>query len=346
MSKIFDLICDLQNTPCVSGAESIFSDHLPECFKTAKKDRFGNLFYIKKSTKRDAPKILVEAHRDEIGLCVNSILSGGFVSAVPCGGFDLSSLSGEDFIIFGKERIRAVAAALPPHLAKKDEKDVQKGEILLDTGLLSFKETSALISIGDLVHFSATPKYLSNHLIISRGLDNKASVAALHSACEESIDTDAEICFLYSSGEETSSYGVKTFCREYKPDLAIVVDVGFGYNDGLDKSSCIVMGSGPSISFSDTLSVPMSKWAVSVAKSNGIPYQIICEAGGTGTSATAIQTSCGGVPSVVLSIPLLNMHTAAEIVDERDIFSTVQLICLLIENHQQFLEEVKRYDKQ
>ncbi len=346
MSKIFDIICDLQKMPCVSGGESIFCDHLPDCLKTACKDRFGNLFFIKKAEKEGAPKILIEAHRDEIGLCVNKILDGGFVTAVPCGGFDLPTLSGTDFIIYGKEQIRAVAASLPPHLAKKGEKSEKKSEVLLDTGLLSFEDASALISVGDLVHFSASPKRLSEHLITSRGLDNKASIAALISAFEKKITTDAEVCFLFSSGEETSSYGVKTFCREFRPDISIVVDVGFGYSIGLDKSSCIVMGNGPSVSFTDTLSVSASKWAVRVAENNNIPHQIICEAGGTGTSATAIQTSSGGVPSVVLSIPLLNMHTAAEIADERDISATAQLICLLIENHKQLFEEVKIYEKQ
>lgn len=339
MSKIFDLICDLQKNPCVSGSESMFSDTLPDCLKTAKKDRFGNLFLIKKSAKKDAPRILIEAHRDEIGLCVKNILENGFISAVPCGGLDLSILPGTEFVVFGKEKVCAVATALPPHLAKKDGKEEAKSELLLDTGLLSEKETAERISVGDIVHFSAYPEYLSKYLITSRGLDNKASVAALITAFQEIENCDAELCFLFSVGEESSSYGVKTFCREYRPDLAIVVDVGFGYSDGLDKSACILMGNGPSISFTDTLSIPMSKWAVQVGKENGISCQIICEAGGTGTSATAIQTSSGGIPSVVISIPLLNMHTPSEIVDERDVSATSKLISALAMNFRCFIKE-------
>ena len=345
MSKILDLIFEIQKLPCVSGAERLFSHPLPDCLKDANQDQFGNFFIIKKSKNKGAPKILIEAHRDEIGLCVKEILGGGFVSALPCGGFDLSIIPGTDFIVFGKEPIRAVASAIPPHLAKKGENSEKKCEILLDTGLLSKEAVSRVISVGDLVHFAAGPIHLSDHIISSRGLDNKASVAALLYALDEISDCNAELCFLFSSGEESSSYGVKTFCKAYQPDLAIVVDVGFGYSDGLDRSSCIEMGKGPSISFTDTLSVSMSKWAVRVATNHALPFQIICESGGTGTSATAIQTSCGGVPSLVLSIPLLNMHTSSEIVDEKDILATSELICALINNCTKFFEEVKIYDK-
>lgn len=333
MSKIIDLISALQNLPCVSGAEAMDPKKLPACLKDAEIDRFGNLVLRKKAKRDGATRILVEAHRDEIGLCVKEVLSGGFVSAVPCGGFDTAILPGTDFTIYGKVPVRAVATALPPHLTKKDTKNEseKKKEVLLDTGLLSRDAVERVIQIGDTVHFRSTPKVMAGSRITSRGLDNKASVAALFLAYENLSELDADVCFLFSTGEESSSYGVKTFCRRFKPDLAIVVDVGFGYANGLDKSSCIFMGGGPSISFTDTLSLGMSKWAVSVAKEIGIPYQTICEPGGTGTSATAIQVACGGVPSVVLSIPLLNMHTSGEIANECDIRRTADLIVALLE---------------
>lgn len=330
MSKIFDLICELQKFPCVTGREGAF-DGVP--FFDAKSDAFGNLFLIKKSNRKGAAKILVEAHRDEIGLVVKDILEGGFVSAVTCGGFNKKILPGTEFMIFGKRKVSALAAALPPHLKKKDGQSDDKkddGTVLLDTGLCSKECTEKMISAGDLVHFSAAPNVMHGDAIVSRGLDNKASVAALLLAFHGVCDPKNDVCFLFSAGEESTSYGIKNFCRDYKPDLGIVVDVGFGYCAGLDRSACIMMGEGPSVSVSDTLSKSACDWVISVAEKEKIPLQIVAEPGGTGTSATALQTSCGGVPSVVLSIPLLNMHTSSEIVLERDIKATADLIVKLL----------------
>jgi len=41
----------------------------------------------------------------------------------------------------------------------------------------------------------------------------------------------------------------------------------------------------------------------------------------------------------VISIPLLNMHTPSEIVDERDVSATSKLISALAMNFQSFIKE-------
>ena len=336
MKNLYDIIQKTQEISCVTGFEEQFRD--ATVFDGFQMDDFGNYFFIKKGLSDDSPKILIEAHRDEIGFCVSEILSDGFLLATPCGGFDRSILPGTEFEIFGKTKIRAIASAIPPHLSKLIHSETENDRLLLDTGLLSGSAVKKKISIGDPIHFYNPHKRLGETRIVGRGLDNKASVCSLLMALESIKESEAEICFLLSVGEESSSYGVKTFCNQYKPNVAIVVDVGFGYRDGLEKSSCISMQKGPLISFTDTLSDRLSCIAVEIAEKEGIPCQRICEAGGTGTSATAIQIAHGGTPSLVLSIPLFNMHTPSEIVDESDIVNTSKLICALIKNYRLFTE--------
>ena len=92
------------------------------------------------------------------------------------------------------------------------------------------------------------------------------------------------------------------------------------------QTKCIRMGYGPSVSVTDTLSPAMTDFVMNTAKTNGLPLQIVCEPGGTGTSATAVQLRDNGIPCAVLSIPISNMHTPSEIVKISDLEATTELL--------------------
>ena len=53
--------------------------------------------------------------------------------------------------------------------------------------------------------------------------------------------------------------------------------------------------------------------------------------GSTGTNADEISNARGGIPSGVVSIPLRNMHTQAEIIDWQDVESTASLLAAYVE---------------
>jgi len=332
MSRISDLLEKLQASPCVSGSEQKLESCIPPLPSEIHSDSYGNLWFCKKSKFPGAKKIVLEAHRDEIGLCVAKILDGGFVSVSFCGGIDPDILPSEEFIIYGKKRITAIAASVPPHLKNqdKDASPLTEKDILLDTGFSSKKELETIVSVGDPVHFAAPCLELTNGKILSRGLDNKVGVLALLLTYEILSETEHEIYFLLSTAEETTSNGSRAICRKIRPDLAIVVDAGFSYCEGLDPSKCIQMGKGAAVSFTDTLSRQLTKTIIRIAKKNELPLQIICEPGGTGTSATVLQLQNGGIPCAVISIPILNMHTSSEIVLEKDIWDTANLLCAIV----------------
>ncbi len=336
MSRIFDILNALASIPCVTGAEiSVTGKELvaiSPLLKEAQTDASGNIFFLKPSKNPDAKTVLLEAHRDEIGLCVKEILDGGFVSVSPCGGIDPSVLPGTECIIFGKNPISAIATSLPPHLTKKEDGSakISFDKIYLDTGISSKNTLKKLISIGDPVVFKSTPLPLLNGKITGKGLDNKVGVAAVILAMESITDCENHVMVLFSVSEESTSRGVRAFCKGRKIDLALVLDAGFAHAPGLDETQCIDMGKGPSISYTDTLSRKASNWAIKRAQDRSIPLQVIAEPGGTGTSATALQLENGGLPCAVISIPIHNMHTPAEVVLEKDILDTSKLIEALV----------------
>jgi len=324
---VFDLISELSDFPQISGVEGNFP-HLVSSLET---DSMGNVFCRIKGTSPAAKTILFEAHRDEIGLCVAEILDRGFIRTVPCGGFDANVLPGHRFKILGKESVIAIAASVPPHLAKINEKKapLKVQDLFLDTGYESSADLKKKISVGDPIVICAEPKKMQGDRFTARGLDNKVSIAALVLAASNLKAPINNVVFLFSVGEETSSRGVRKFCRNIKPDFAVVLDAGFAYSEGMDETNCITMGMGPSVSFTDTLSLSATKFLLKVAQKHKIPLQKIAEPGGTGTSATAIQVENGGIPAGVISIPVSNMHTAGEIACERDVEQAAKLICAI-----------------
>lgn len=64
----------------------------------------------------------------------------------------------------------------------------------------------------------------------------------------------------------------------------------------------------------------------------GISYAVEVMPRRSGTDADIIQVAGQGIPSMVISIPIRNMHTAVELIYLADILQAGRLIAELIEN--------------
>jgi len=63
-----------------------------------------------------------------------------------------------------------------------------------------------------------------------------------------------------------------------------------------------------------------------VAEKKNIPYQLSASSRSTGTDTDAFAFSNGGVPSVLISLPLKYMHTTVETVSGKDVKNVIDLI--------------------
>ena len=156
--------------PSVSGFEKLATESLialvGERMELAFVDGVGNHVFVKRCGKEGAPKILVDTHFDEIGFMVTDITEEGFLRVTPLGGIDPSILQAADVTVYGKENLRGVICATPPHL-KKDDKLTPADEALVDVGL-SKKDACELIRLGDSVGFSPVYLYISHANLILR----------------------------------------------------------------------------------------------------------------------------------------------------------------------------------
>ncbi|MBQ9957623.1 MAG: M42 family peptidase, partial [Clostridia bacterium] len=65
---------------------------------------------------------------------------------------------------------------------------------------------------------------------------------------------------------------------------------------------------------------------IDICEEENMPYQREVCGSSTGTNADVISVTKSGVRTALISIPLLNMHTAAETISMSDVENTAKLI--------------------
>jgi len=328
-----DFIFSLCATPSPSGFEGRATEALEKIaadgFDLLTCDGVGNHLLVKKCNKTGAPKILIDAHFDEIGFIVTDILEGGFLRICSLGGIDAAILQASEVIIYGKERIRGVISSVPPHLRGGDEETLPEiSELLIDTGY-SKAALERIVSIGDPVGFAAGFDTLLGDRIIGRSFDNKAcgaaAIMAVRATPREELAGDVYI--LLSSYEETSRLGgASAAALGLLPDYAMVVDVNLARVPTTEKAETVEIGKGVSISVSAGTSVTLARATERLCKEKEIAHAMIAAPETTGTNAQSVSFAADGIPCVDIGLPLINMHTYSEIVSLDD----AQSLCALI----------------
>lgn len=307
----------------------------------------GTHIFVKRSKKENAPRLMIDAHFDEIGMIVTGILEGGFLSVANVGGLDRRILPAAEVLIYGKETIYGVIVSTPPHLQEAgDSKKTPKiEEIRIDTGY-SKEELEGIVEIGTPCGFYEKPALLGERRIASRSLDNKACCAAayLAAASVKAEEMEADLYVTLSAREEaTMADGASSSAYAIRPDLAIVTDVTFATSPGVKPEESGKFGGGPVISLSAVTDRPFTDKLIGICKSEAIPYGITVDATDTGTNATMLSLVGYGIGVAVVSVPIGSMHTYNETVELSDIESTAALFAKALTSKEIFEKGDERY---
>ena len=195
---------------------------LPYCDEV-KIDVMGNVIALKKSKKGNAPKIMIEAHCDEIGLMVTSITDEGFLTIANVGGVDNRILPSLEVTVHGKRDIWGVVGIKPDYLMKEGKTAAIK-ELAIDTGL-SKDEVKELISVGDSVTIAQSVGELGKEQWSGKTLDDRAGVAAILEVMKNLADVNVDVYAVSAVQEEVGCRGAKTAAYGINPDMAIAIDV-------------------------------------------------------------------------------------------------------------------------
>lgn len=270
--------------------------------------------------------VLVDAHIDEIGMICSYIDDDGFVVPGNIGGMDYRIFPAQKVVIHGKKEIPGVISTVPPHLTEGGNVIKNMDNVRIDTGY-SAGELKKYVSAGDTVSFDASLKKLLGTRVTGKSLDNRAGAAVLIRLAEliKDDNLNCSVTLLFSSAEEIGERGAATACFEINPDYALTVDASFALTQDDSPKKCGIMGKGPMIGISPSLSREVSDMLIEAAKASGIGYQTEVMSGMTGTNADRFSVSRCGVKTGTLSFPIKYMHTPAETVDIRDIENTAVL---------------------
>jgi len=297
-----------------------------------REDKLGSLIALKKGTDTSAPKLMLAAHMDEIGLVVTGI-EEGFIRIARVGGTDRRVLPGLEVTVHGREELPGIVASRPPHVLSEEERKspVPWDELFVDVGLPA-AQVEALVSIGDLISVRRETVELKNRRVAGKAMDDRAGVAAITLALEHlsHMRHGWDVFAVATAQEETGLKGAITAAYGIAPDLAIALDVTFGKHPGVSEPGVWPLGEGPTIGIGPNFHPRLAARLREVAEAHEIPYKLDPLPGASGTDAWAIQVSREGVPTALIGIPLRYMHQPVEMLAAQDVERAGRLLAFFI----------------
>ena len=282
-------------------------------------------------------KVIIEGHADEISWFVNYISDEGFINVIQNGGSDhIIAPSKKVNIHTPNGIIKGVFGWPAIHTRKgKDQNLTPTVEnIFIDVGAKDKKDVEALgIHVGCVITYDDGFQILNDKFYVGRALDNRiggfciAEVAKLLKKNKKVLPYSLYI--VNSVQEEIGLRGAEMIANTIKPDIAIVTDVCHDTGTPLvsaKKQGDIKCGKGPCITYAPSVHNKLLALVIDAAEKKKIPFQRSAASRSTGTDTDAFAYSNGGVPSVLISLPLRYMHTSVEMVHKDDVENVIKLI--------------------
>ena len=292
-------------------------------------DRMGNVLGVRRSKTPGAPKLLLDAHLDEIGLIVTGV-EDGFLRFRSIGGVDPRMLPGRELVVLTDPPLRGLVAC---PAGDDEDKSVPLNELYVDVGL-SQEEAERAIPVGTPMVYRAGCFPLGEEQMCGKSMDDRACFVTLLRAAEllRDRELDVELHIMGSTREEVSGAGAVVGTWAVAPDFCVAVDVTHGKTPDGPADKTFALGGGPAIGVGPNMTRWMTERMIAKAREHGIPYQLEIMSGHTGTNGWEMQISREGVATSVLSLPLKYMHTPVETLSLADMEGVAQLLAAFVEN--------------
>jgi putative aminopeptidase FrvX len=331
-----EILEKLSNACGVAGREeevrNLMKNFLKPYVDEVKEDKLGNVIGIKKG-KKNAPKVMLAGHMDEIGLLVKTISKEGFLQFAKIGGIDDRILLAQSVIVYtDKGPLHGIVGSKPPHIQKEDErkKIFASDELFIDIGAETHEEAKKMgVKIGDPIEFDIKFAKIGKNTVIGKAFDDRVGCAVLVEAMKRLKKTECTVYAVGTVQEEVGCRGAMTSAFGICPDVGIALDVTIaGDVPGVrEVEAPIKMRKGPSLTVADYGLITHPKvlrLLIDVAEENKIPYQLEAGLPG-GTDASRISLTREGVPSGTISIPTRYIHSPSSMLSLEDAENTVKM---------------------
>ena len=287
-------------------------------------------------------KVVIEGHSDEISWYVNYITDNGLIYVIRNGGSDHQIAPSKWVNIHTKKEIVKGVFGWPAIHVRDHAKEAPPkiDNIFIDIGAKDKKEVEKMgVHVGCVITYPDSFHILNKNKFVCRAIDNRAGgfmIAEVARLIKENKDKLPFCLYVTNSvQEEIGLRGAEMITNTLKPDLAIVTDVTHDTSTPMieaKKQGDAKIGKGPVITYAPAVQNNLREKIISIAEKNKIPYQRLASSRYTGTDTDAFAYSNGGVPSVLISLPLRYMHTTVEMVQKDDVENVIRLIYETLKN--------------
>ena len=288
------------------------------------------------------PRVMIDAHLDEVSLMVRAITPQGYIKVQRLGGWLGTNMVDQRWTILTRQGpIPAVSGTQDAHIATPEGVtwSVDPLNIFLDAGARSKADAEALgIRPGDPIAPSSRFTVLTNQRYAAKAWDDRVGllveIEVLKQLAGEGVKTPNTLYFAGTVQEEVGMRGAITATHVIKPDVGIALEVGIAadYPGTNDNQAEEKLGAGPGVFAYDGSVIPNVKLLDlfrSVAEQNQIPLQtdLVVK---YGEDAAYIQRSSTGVPVINFVVPARYTHANTGIIDRADFDNAVKLLAAIL----------------
>ncbi len=302
-------------------------------------DGLGSVIAVQGSA---GPRIMVDAHMDELGGIVRRVTPEGWLTMQMLGGWLDQALLDQRWTILGsKGPVRAITGIRDIHIVPTEErtKAYPRESVFLDVGAKSAAEVLALgIAPGDPVAPDAPFAVMNNtQNYLGKAWDDRVGCAVLVEVMKRLRGGRHQNQLFYAATvqEEIGLRGAHTSSELVKPEVGIAIEGGVVKDapGNHPEEAQEVLGAGPAIFLYDSSALPNRKLVELVrqtAADKKIPLQVDLVQG-YGDDSAEMQKSNGGVPTINIVVPVRFTHSHNGLINRQDFDQTVALVVALLQ---------------
>ncbi len=289
------------------------------------KDNLGGIATKISSKNKDAFKLGIFAHMDEVGFIVNMVKENGNVILTNVGGISISALLSQRLEFVNKKGKSYIGVVL--FNTNKKIEDLKISDLEVCFGFKDEKEAQSVgLTIGSYVSFIGEFKELANEKFVTKAADDRIGCAFIEELYDEysNKENNFELVLGATVQEEMGLKGASTLLNVLDTDFdqILIVDVSpvdIKEENDLGKGFLLRLGE-PRGVYDYEGNLELEK----IAMKNGIKYQKFFSGGRTDGAMMQI-TNIGNKVNAVC-IPALNLHSNNTVVDMNDVNSGIDMI--------------------
>ena len=179
------------------------------------------------------PRVMIDAHMDELGAMVRRIRPDGYISMQMLGGWLDQALPGQRWVIVGSHGpVPAVTTIWDVHITAAAERGrvIPRDSIYLDTGARSAADVAALgIAKGDPIAPESPFEVLANGRYVAKAWDDRVGCAVMIEMMKRLAAAGShpnQIYYAATVQEEIGERGAASAAEAIKPDIGLALEAG------------------------------------------------------------------------------------------------------------------------